>query len=64
MSRTLHWNERARQKSFVVVEEGPKHTELKNEGNEEEDDDDDDDNDDDSDYDSKLLLLFFLKKID
>lgn len=53
----MHWNERARQKSFVVVEEGPKHTELKNEGN---DDDDDDDNDDDSDYDSKL----FFKNID
>ncbi|TIA79867.1 hypothetical protein E3P98_03037 [Wallemia ichthyophaga] len=57
LSRTLHWNERARQKSFVVVEEGPKHAEFKNEENgdngvgdhEKDGDDDDADEDDDDD---------------
>ncbi|TIB74757.1 hypothetical protein E3Q24_00461 [Wallemia mellicola] len=57
LNRTLHWNERTRQKSFVVVEEGPDHAELKNTGegeNEEKEeyyDDDDDDDDDDDQYD-------------
>jgi NAD+ kinase len=60
ISRTLKWNERERQKSFVVVEEGPakekpKHHQRKNhleptvpvsKGNEEEDEEGDDDNSD------------------